>query len=132
MGREANGNGRDSQSRFDCCYDHSVLNAPLAQLAEQRTLNPRVRGSSPWRRTRSDLGFYHSRSFFTCPFGPGFLAVLDPCLLAGRMLGPGRLVQFRRIGLDQLEERVPSLVTQRDIRRKESRSRAAASQRFHI
>ena len=26
--------------------------APLAQLAEQRTLNPRVRGSSPWRRTR--------------------------------------------------------------------------------
>jgi hypothetical protein len=29
--------------------------APLAQLAEQRTLNPRVRGSSPWRRTRSDL-----------------------------------------------------------------------------
>src|SRR5690242_10683737 len=29
--------------------------APLAQLAEQRTLNPRVRGSSPWRRTRTDL-----------------------------------------------------------------------------
>jgi hypothetical protein len=28
--------------------------APLAQLAEQRTLNPRVRGSSPWRRTRSE------------------------------------------------------------------------------
>src|SRR5215469_1735514 len=27
--------------------------APLAQLAEQRTLNPRVRGSSPWRRTRN-------------------------------------------------------------------------------
>ncbi len=31
------------------------FHAPLAQLAEQRTLNPRVRGSSPWRRTRSDL-----------------------------------------------------------------------------
>src|SRR5580704_12182455 len=31
----------------------SVPNAPLAQLAEQRTLNPRVRGSSPWRRTRT-------------------------------------------------------------------------------
>src|SRR5262249_58402990 len=30
------------------------LQAPLAQLAEQRTLNPRVRGSSPWRRTRSE------------------------------------------------------------------------------
>jgi len=28
---------------------------------QQRTLNPRVRGSSPWRRTRSDLGFYRSR-----------------------------------------------------------------------
>src|SRR3954462_6874609 len=25
-------------------------------IAEQRTLNPRVRGSSPWRRTRPDLG----------------------------------------------------------------------------
>ena len=25
--------------------------APLAQLAEQQTLNLRVRGSSPWRRT---------------------------------------------------------------------------------
>ncbi len=29
--------------------------APLAQLAEQRTLNPRVRGSSPWRRTRKHV-----------------------------------------------------------------------------
>jgi hypothetical protein len=34
---------------------------------QQRTLNPRVRGSSPWRRTRIDLGFYRSRLFFTCP-----------------------------------------------------------------
>src|SRR5215469_18977313 len=42
---------RDWQCPAGCCYDHSVLNAPLAQLAEQRTLNPRVRGSSPWRRT---------------------------------------------------------------------------------
>ena len=51
--------------------------APLAQLAEQRTLNPRVRGSSPWRRTRSDLEFYHSRSFlcvrFAHMFDPGGL-----------------------------------------------------------
>ena len=31
--------------------------APLAQLAEQRTLNPRVRGSSPWRRTRRSSHF---------------------------------------------------------------------------
>jgi len=35
---------------------------------EPRTLNPRVRGSSPWRRTRTDLGFYHSRSFFWARF----------------------------------------------------------------
>jgi len=35
------------------------------------------------------------------PVCPGFPAVLAPCLLGGRMLGPGRLVQFRRIGLDQ-------------------------------
>jgi hypothetical protein len=31
------------------CSDR--LQAPLAQLAEQLTLNQRVRGSSPWRRT---------------------------------------------------------------------------------
>ena len=49
--------------------------APLAQLAEQRTLNPRVRGSSPWRRTRSDLGFYKAQVIF-------FVSVLSPCLLA--------------------------------------------------
>ena len=37
----------------------STRYAPLAQLAEQRTLNPRVQGSSPWRRTPEtifDLG----------------------------------------------------------------------------
>jgi hypothetical protein len=51
--------------------------APLAQLAEQRTLNPRVRGSSPWRRTRSDLGFYDSRSIF---YG---------CSVVARAHGPG-------------------------------------------
>src|ERR1700689_1980350 len=54
----------------DCCYYHSVLQAPLAQLAEQRTLNPRVRGSSPWRRTRADLGVYHFRAIFICPICP--------------------------------------------------------------
>ena len=68
----------------DCCYDHSVLHAPLAQLAEQRTLNPRVRGSSPWRRTRTDLGFCRSRSFFMCPFCPRGGSVF------ARKSGPGR------------------------------------------
>ena len=37
------------------CATIAKSHAPLAQLAEQRTLNPRVRGSSPWRRTRPDL-----------------------------------------------------------------------------
>jgi hypothetical protein len=36
------------------------------------------------------------------PFGPGFPAVLAPCLLSGQMLGRDRLVQFGPIGLDQL------------------------------
>jgi hypothetical protein len=36
---------------------------------QERTLNPRVRGSSPWQRTRYDLGFY-SRLFFIRPFCP--------------------------------------------------------------
>ena len=59
---------RDWPCPTDCCYDHSVLNAPLAQLAEQRTLNPRVRGSSPWRRTRSDLGLRSLQVFLFGPF----------------------------------------------------------------
>ena len=32
----------------------------LAQLAEQRTFNPRVQGSIPWRPTTLELGFYLS------------------------------------------------------------------------
>jgi hypothetical protein len=32
-------------------------------IAEQWTLNPRVRGSSPWRRTRPDLGFLPNGSY---------------------------------------------------------------------
>src|SRR5450631_2378418 len=40
----------------------SGVHAPLAQLAEQQTLNLRVRGSSPWRRTMSDLAFCSFRA----------------------------------------------------------------------
>ena len=36
---------------------------------QQRTLNPRVRGSSPWRRTRSDLGFYPRFLLSGCRYG---------------------------------------------------------------
>jgi hypothetical protein len=50
----------------------------------QTTLNPRVRGSSPWRRTRIDLGFCRFRSFFMCPFCPHVGSAL------ARELRPGR------------------------------------------
>ena len=53
--------------------------APLAQLAEQRTLNPRVRGSSPWRRTRSDLVCLPSPASSERPFGAG------GCSMAARL-----------------------------------------------
>jgi len=59
-----------------------------------------------------------------CPVCPGFPAVLAPCLLGGRMLGPGRLVQFGSIGLDQLDEAHLAAVTQRDSSRQEFRSQA--------
>jgi hypothetical protein len=83
------------RSRFAMCRVHpairyarqpfasiTAVHAPLAQLAEQRTLNPRVRGSSPWRRTRNDLGFYRPRSFFMCPFCP------RGCSMVARAHGP--------------------------------------------
>jgi hypothetical protein len=44
---------------------------------EQRTLNPRVRGSSPWQRTWDDLGLYRPRVFFCVWFVPLFW----PCSL---------------------------------------------------
>src|SRR5260370_38950650 len=37
-------------------------------MENQRTLNPRVRGSSPWRRTRTDLVLYPFRSASWRPF----------------------------------------------------------------
>jgi hypothetical protein len=53
---------------------------------EQRTLNPRVRGSSPWRRTRTDLGFAAPGHFY--------VSVLSPCRLrvssGARESRPGR------------------------------------------
>jgi hypothetical protein len=51
-----------------------------------RGFGVQVPGGAP---ARSDLGFYDSRSFFMCPVCPGSPPVLAPCLLVGRMLGPG-------------------------------------------
>jgi hypothetical protein len=64
-----------------------AFQAPLAQLAEQQTLNLRVRGSSPWRRTGTDLGFHRSRSFLCVRFVP----MLAPCSLVSLdPVGAGR------------------------------------------
>ncbi len=52
------------------------------KLTEQRTLNPRVRGSSPWRRTRTDLGIYKNQVIFSCPFCP------HVCSMFARAHGP--------------------------------------------
>jgi hypothetical protein len=52
-----------------------------------------------------------------CPVCPGSPPVLAPCLLVGRMLGPGRLVHFRRIGLDHPIGVPSDAVTERDSRR---------------
>ncbi len=62
----------------------SEVRAPLAQLAEQQTLNLRVRGSSPWRRTHSDLGLYPFQALSCRPF-PG-----HGCSMVARQSGPSR------------------------------------------
>jgi hypothetical protein len=55
---------------------HSCDSSFQKTFSEHRTLNPRVRGSSPRRRTRSDLGFHDSRSLFMCPFCPHVCSML--------------------------------------------------------
>ena len=69
--------------------------APLAQLAEQRTLNPRVQGSSPWGRTdlrSQDIGDRcRETSWTSAPRHPlvtrvgleGELSISSPSSLAG-------------------------------------------------
>jgi hypothetical protein len=70
-------------------------------------------------------GFTGSRSFLCVRFVP----VPRPCSLPAcswvGCWGPGRLAQFGPIGLDQSNRVYPAVVTQRDNRRQESRSRAA-------
>ena len=53
-------------------------------MVEQQTLNLRVRGSSPWRRTYSDLGLYPFRALWSRPF-PG-----HGCSTVARQSGPSR------------------------------------------
>src|ERR1700734_1428727 len=60
--------------------------APLAQLAEQQTLNLRVRGSSPWRRTRSDLGFLRVFDPNSRGVSDRFVPLVAPWLLFGSVL----------------------------------------------
>ena len=70
-----------------CRYISATASRDHGSCAASRTaaaLNPRVRGSSPWRRTRTDLGFYYSRSFFRVRFvpmaAPWLLARMDPAI----------------------------------------------------
>src|SRR5215471_7347192 len=83
--------------------------------------------SSPHRTTaRSNLRIRGSKATSTSverrtagqPLAQGFGTAQD------RMLEPGRLAQFGLIGLDKTEERIPIAVTQRDIRRQQSRGQA--------
>ena len=77
--------------------------APLAQLAEQRTLNPRVRGSSPWRRTRSDLR--ESRRVTAFRRVPQYV----PHAWPGKAERPERLPVPGMSGISCGHERSPSL-----------------------
>jgi hypothetical protein len=54
---------------------------------EQRTLNPRVSGPSPWRRTRPDLGVFDHIGDAQCPFWGSLEAVVAPWLLRCGDLG---------------------------------------------
>ena len=61
---------------------HFPALSDTAYTAEQRTLNLRVRGSSPWRRTHSELGLYPFRALSCSPFrGHG-------CSTVARQSGP--------------------------------------------
>src|SRR5271157_6598322 len=82
----------------------------LVNRTEQRTLNPRVRGSSPWRRTRTDLGFTR----FVFPREGRFSAMFAPRLLVSRdLVAAGASVGPRRTADDVTQREVPWLVTMR-------------------
>jgi hypothetical protein len=105
------GNPRCSQVKLGHYQQGSrTVSAALAALRPQLAccaLNPRVRGSSPWRRTRFELGFYRPRLFFMCPFCPHVCSVFarahGPCNpglvkngLSGVGAAPDRLDQWSR------------------------------------
>jgi len=86
---------------------------------EQRTLNPRVRGSSPWRRTRSDLGLYLFRVARDGRFGVMFAPrlLVSPDLVARAVLGgprdPVRSVTEREVWVGLVASRDKRLAAQR-------------------
>jgi hypothetical protein len=45
------GNGKQSEFDTQACYNYNCVHGPLAQLAEQLTLNQQVTGSIPVRLT---------------------------------------------------------------------------------
>jgi hypothetical protein len=71
----------------------TAFQAPLAQLAEQQTLNLRVRGSSPWRRTSSHTDRFPTGVAAQQPSshaGSNGLRKLRPCASLRRRLAVRR------------------------------------------
>ena len=84
-------------------YSVKMLVDWMNRTPEQRTLNPRVRGSSPWRRTRTDLEWLQV-VLFSEPVGPmwgqfpvgcAFVFGLRACWRPGRR---GRVGVVRIVG----------------------------------
>ena len=91
--------------------DRQIGTGPLAQLAEQQTLNLRVRGSIPWRLTTSSMTRARLSPFMTrqpprfSPFGTGSRRVDDESRkCSGRVGAPtgtlasGLLLQILKAG----------------------------------
>jgi hypothetical protein len=79
---------------------HFLIHLREINRTEERTLNQRVGGSSPSRRTVSDLGLCRSQVIFSCPICPRAGSVLARVFL-GRSCAA---VKLSRIGLDQSGE----------------------------
>ena len=84
------------RSRFPGALAVPVPLVPCSDISGRyRTLNPRVRGSGPWRRTRSDLGLFPFPASTLILCGAGLRPswghhVSSPFECAGEMSGLGR------------------------------------------
>jgi hypothetical protein len=74
---------------------------PAAKLQAETPLTP-ARSFRDENLTRTDLGLYRLQVFLYATVCPGFLGVLAPCLLGGRMLAGGPPVLQERISQNAL------------------------------